>query len=244
MIAWGFRRSEPNLAIPRPDLFPNLEDTSIQLSLSQSGAQGTCEKDQPFPTMSPIDLHELLSQPMSHSYSVILILDGRFWYGYQGGHLPNAKNVTTRAEMVEIFETYRDIGDVCVIIHCEFSQHRGPRLIWAWRDYDRTVHQDCYPVLSYPNLFLLKGGFNRYHREFPDECPTYVPMRHPDYLSNGELRRCKELHDREWRKDPRRRLMLPRARSQGDGFSMIPQFACDTGTRPVTPDPFLVPGPE
>jgi hypothetical protein len=63
-------------------------------------------------------------------------------------------------------------------------------------------------------------------------------MRHPDYLENGELRRCKERHDREWRKDFHQRSPLVRARSQGDGLALFKQFTLDFGTRPLTPDPF------
>jgi hypothetical protein len=65
-----------------------------------------------------------------------------------------------------------------------------------------------------------------------------VPMRHPDYLENGELRRCKERHDREWQRDPRKRLPLVRARSEGDGFSLMKQFTLDFSPRAVTPDSY------
>lgn len=79
-----------------------------------------------------------------------------------------------------------------IIMHCEFSKSRGPDMIRTMRNYDRHIHFDQYPALSYPQLCLLHGGYKAFFNEGGLErqqqhCdpPAYCPMLHPDH--KGEL---------------------------------------------------------
>lgn len=44
-----------------------------------------------------------------------------------------------------------------IIIHCEFSQKRGPKLLRYLRKRDREINEEHYPNLIYPHIFLLSG---------------------------------------------------------------------------------------
>lgn len=54
-----------------------------------------------------------------------------------------------------------------IIIHCEFSQKRGPKLIRYLRKRDREINEMNYPNLIYPNVYLLKGGYSQFVKDAP-----------------------------------------------------------------------------
>lgn len=64
------------------------------------------------------------------------------------------------------FESYKtedfEENQPLIVIHCEFSQKRGPKLIRYLRKRDREINEDNYPNLIYPNVFLLKGGYSEF----------------------------------------------------------------------------------
>ena len=64
-----------------------------------------------------------------------------------------------------------------IIFHCEFSQHRGPKMYRALRDLDRRLHIDFYPQLFYSEIYLLEGGFKEFYSQYPMLCEgSYLPM--------------------------------------------------------------------
>lgn len=170
--------------IPTPDIFGDEDD----ISSTQSST---------FPTIKPYQLREMLNNPTSHPYDQIIILDARFSYEYRGGKIISARNITTRAALVSIYQRY--LGqNICIIFHCEYSVNRGPTLMRLFRDYDRRQNMNNYPHLSYPNIFLLEGGYKRFYQEFPDCCiGGYVPMNSDVYVQNGELRRCHSTYNQQ-----------------------------------------------
>ena len=78
-----------------------------------------------------------------------LIIDCRFDYEYNGGHIKNALNFSSPEHMESFFFTdaYRiaKLMKTIVIFHCEFSQHRGPKMYRSLRAIDRELHMQFYP---------------------------------------------------------------------------------------------------
>jgi Rhodanese-like domain len=62
-----------------------------------------------------------------------------------------------------------------IILHCEFSSQRGPNIFRHIRSVDRGYNR--YPELSFPQLFVLKGGFEVFVREFGFACSPHCAYR-------------------------------------------------------------------
>ena len=57
------------------------------------------------------------------------IIDCRFEYEYNGGHIKGALNIDNKEKLYEtFFEAPRAHRRSCVVFHCEFSSHRGPKM--------------------------------------------------------------------------------------------------------------------
>ncbi|XP_017568284.1 cell division cycle 25 homolog d isoform X1 [Pygocentrus nattereri] len=174
-----------------------------------------------------------------------LIIDCRYPYEYEGGHIKGAVNLYTEAQIHQAFlhsftifqtspEAPRDpcspggafplgvqglgsgggtwtsaaVGEVkdggssprkLIVFHCEFSSERGPRLCQYLRELDRVVNAQAYPLLLYPELYLLQGGYKHFYTCCPELCEpcAYVPMRHRDFREQLQrFSRNKRSHHR------------------------------------------------
>jgi len=145
-------------------------------------------------------------------FDKIFIIDSRFAYEYKGGHIRSALNITNTDELEKMFmkdDGLVAIGErVCIIFHCEFSSQRGPKMYRFLRSVDRRLHSHCYPALTYPEIYLLEGGYKQFFAEHKDFCvpQNYVMMRDPKYCL--QLRRSMAIH--------RQSMQKTRSRSYGE----------------------------
>lgn len=58
-----------------------------------------------------------------------------------------------------------------IVFYCEYSSQRAPDMWRFLRSTDRAVNQ--YPYLHYNNIYLLKGGYHNFVKEFPDFCISF-----------------------------------------------------------------------
>ncbi|XP_062942163.1 M-phase inducer phosphatase 3 isoform X5 [Cynocephalus volans] len=122
------------------------------------------------------------------------IIDCRYPYEYQGGHIQGALNLYSQEELY-IFFLKKPIVPldaqkrIIVVFHCEFSSERGPRMCRSLREEDRALNQ--YPALYYPELYILKGGYRDFFPEYTELCEpqSYCPMHHQDH--KAELLKCR-----------------------------------------------------
>lgn len=172
--------------IPRPEL-----DSESDIYLS--------DRYQNYDYISPTDLTRYLSDPTCHPYDYLLILDARFDYEFKGGRIFGAQNITSYTAFFKFFDKYKNETDngksICIIIHCEHSSKRGPRLYDLLREYDRNTHISQYPKLSFPNIFLLEGGYKKFFALHSEFCiGGYVSMFEPQFISNHEIKRCQKSY--------------------------------------------------
>ena len=91
----------------------------------------------------------------------VLVIDARFGYEYQAGHIKGAINVDYPQKLQQLL--YDDLNMISqnmkkktiLVFHCEFSEVRGPRLWQTLRDVDRQVNYHNYPKLFYSESYLL-----------------------------------------------------------------------------------------
>ncbi|XP_052873230.1 M-phase inducer phosphatase-like [Anopheles cruzii] len=131
------------------------------------------------------------------------IIDCRFPYEFDGGHIRGAKNLYTREQITKQLLDQRKpeqpatIGEPhgqgsggatrrhILVFHCEFSVQRGPTLSRFLRNHDRNLNIDRYPVLHYPEVYLLHGGYKKFFTSYSSLCDpiTYRPMRDGEYAN-------------------------------------------------------------
>ena len=134
-----------------------------------------------------------------------LIVDARYPYEYNGGHIKGAKNLYTK----DLLENYMypkkspfnpnpaPLKKQVIIFHCEFSVERGPAMLKYLRKIDRARNQ--YPTLDFPDIYLLKGGYKQLYLDFTSATDvhsgTYAPMIDAKYQKELRhfRRKCKTL---------------------------------------------------
>jgi len=150
-----------------------------------------CETSHSLPYISAATMSNILNGEFLPEWEHVVI-DCRYDYEFQGGHIRGAKNMKTPTEIdTEYLCSPVPTSRRLVIFHCEFSSHRGPTLCQHLRSRDRQLNLDSYPALYYPQLYVLKGGFKEFYEKYPELCEPsgYVPMLDPRYKE--ELRRTK-----------------------------------------------------
>ncbi|NXB64550.1 MPIP2 phosphatase, partial [Struthidea cinerea] len=149
-------------------------------------------KDPGLKYISPHTLAAVLTGHFSSFIESSIVVDCRYPYEYEGGHVKGAVNLPLQRD-VEEFLLEQPIVPldasrrVIIIFHCEFSVERGPRMCKFLRERDRSCHE--YPQLHYPELYVLKGGYREFFFQFPSHCEPrdYRPMEHAAFKE--ELRK-------------------------------------------------------
>ncbi|KAM5355894.1 hypothetical protein ACJ41O_002540 [Fusarium nematophilum] len=107
-----------------------------------------------------------------------MVIDCRFEYEYDGGHIDGAVNYNDKELLTsQLFQTPMN-GRTLLIFHCEYSAHRAPLMARHIRSEDRTVNAESYPKLTYPEVYILDGGYSGFFAEHRGRCypQEYVEM--------------------------------------------------------------------
>ncbi|KAG2455404.1 MPI1A phosphatase, partial [Polypterus senegalus] len=114
------------------------------------------------------------------------IVDCRYPYEYDGGHIKGALNLHKEDDICSFFLASPVTASsaekrIVLVFHCEFSSERAPKMCRFLRRQDRSAND--YPALHYPELYVLKGGYKEFFREYKMWCDpqAYCPMHHQDH---------------------------------------------------------------
>ncbi|XP_028670359.2 M-phase inducer phosphatase 1-A-like [Erpetoichthys calabaricus] len=114
------------------------------------------------------------------------IVDCRYPYEYDGGHIKGALNLHKEDDVCRYFLASPVTASsaekrIVLVFHCEFSSERAPKMCRFLRRQDRGAND--YPALHYPELYVLKGGYKEFFREYKMWCDpqAYCPMHHQDH---------------------------------------------------------------
>ncbi|NXK48691.1 MPIP2 phosphatase, partial [Chauna torquata] len=151
-------------------------------------------KHQDLKYISPEMMVAVLSGQFSSLIESCVIVDCRYPYEYEGGHIKGAINLPMEQDVEEFLlkkpiVPFDATKRVIVIFHCEFSSERGPRMCRFVREKDRACNE--YPHLHYPELYVLKGGYREFFPQYQAHCEPqdYRPMHHADFKE--DLRKCR-----------------------------------------------------
>lgn len=172
-----------------------------------------------FPRIEADQLERILSGNYENPFDEVLIVDCRFEYEYNGGHIDGAINLITQDALEDHFmANHRSSNSttkrLCVF-HCEFSVFRGPTMASHLRKCDRIANSDSYPHLSYPDIVILEGGYERFFSKYTSLCvpQAYVEMRDINHQhkceeeltrarKSAKLTRAKSFHQFGAQADP------------------------------------------
>ncbi|XP_045206794.2 M-phase inducer phosphatase 1-like [Mercenaria mercenaria] len=136
-------------------------------------------------TISPETMSDVLDGVYDNCADKVTIIDCRYPYEYEGGHIKGAINLYTK-DAVQRFlsETATSPATNHVLIfHCEFSSERGPKMYRFLRSLDREMNKDNYPRLNFPEIYLLEGGYKAFFYTYKEKCfpQTYKQMLHSEH---------------------------------------------------------------
>ncbi|KAI1117952.1 rhodanese-like domain-containing protein [Nemania sp. NC0429] len=140
------------------------------------------------PRISRDTFLEFLDGKYNESFDQKIIVDCRFEYEYEGGHIDGAVNYNDKELLARhLFETPME-GKTILIFHCEYSVHRAPRMARHIRAEDRTVNAEYYPHLTYPEVYILEGGYSDFFKLERDRCypQAYVEMDAKEHANTCE----------------------------------------------------------
>ncbi|XP_037668032.1 M-phase inducer phosphatase 2 isoform X2 [Choloepus didactylus] len=169
-------------------------------------------KHQDLKYISPETVVALLMGKFSNIVEKFVIVDCRYPYEYEGGHIKTAVNLPLERD-AETFLLQSPITPcgldkrIILIFHCEFSSERGPRMCRFIRERDRAAND--YPSLYYPEMYILKGGYKEFFPQHPTFCEPqdYRPMNHEAF--KDELKTFR-LKTRSWAGERSRRELCSR----------------------------------
>ncbi|KAM3139867.1 m-phase inducer phosphatase [Paramecium bursaria] len=112
----------------------------------------------------------------------IQILDCRYQFEYQGGHIQNALNLNNPLEIQEYLFQNEQTKKI-IVLYCEFSIRRSVRIYKYIRNQDRQINE--YPLLIYPNLYVIDKGYANFYKNYNDLCDgSYTLMTDISQESN------------------------------------------------------------
>ncbi|SCV05697.1 LANO_0H13190g1_1 [Lachancea nothofagi CBS 11611] len=206
-VSQGYDVAEASHMIECKTTDDNIESATFKSTLEKSGVSYYFDNstDDNLPRISVETLVEIMDGRFRKYYQDVYIVDCRFEYEYQGGHIGQAVNINTQNSLESKFIHERHL--ICqsklpplMVFHCEFSSYRGPIMASHLRNCDRMLNYDNYPKLHYPDILIVEGGYKSFFDKYSDRCfpPRYIGMNSQEHIDLCETKMEK------FRKDSKR----------------------------------------
>lgn len=85
-------------------------------------------KDDTLRRIDKSTLCQVMDGEYKDKYDELMVVDCRFEYEYEGGHISGAVNVNSTESLEKLFFHKPRTEKLLIIFHCEFSAHRAPRM--------------------------------------------------------------------------------------------------------------------
>jgi M-phase inducer tyrosine phosphatase len=200
----------PEMKSPASEHLPNAEVdmfTSVTLHMS-THSQNEPKMSLPY-WMSddandriPRISYETLLLVLQGKYETVfenqVLVDCRFNYEYEGGHIDGAIRYADKHVLSTQLLGHSIRKRTLLIFYCEFSIYRAPLMASHIRSEDRKANKENWPKLSFPDTYILDGGYKAFFFKHPHKCTPqgYVEMsdtRYQDICEHalGRLRSIK-----------------------------------------------------
>ncbi|KAI2776159.1 Rhodanese-like protein [Daldinia loculata] len=189
------------------------------------------------PRISRDTFLDVLDGKFNDIYTQKMVIDCRFEYEYDGGHIDAAINYNDKELLAKhLFENPMD-GKTLLIFHCEYSACRAPMMARHIRASDRMVNAEYYPRLTYPEVYILDGGYSEFFIENRERC---YPQAYVEMGAEEHARTC----ERELGKLQQKRKGLGRAKTFAFGHreSMVQASPTAPERRYEHPSPVMMIG--
>lgn len=152
----------------------------------------TCE----LPRISRETMIDILDGRYDGLYDKRVVIDCRFEYEYEGGHIEGAVNFNDKEQLATQLFEHEQPAKALLIFHCEYSAHRAPLMAKHIRSKDRDINHECYPNLTYPEAYVLDGGYSSFYKDHSDRCfpQNYVEMESKEHEDACEMGMGKVKH--------------------------------------------------
>ncbi|KAI0020192.1 M-phase inducer phosphatase [Xylariomycetidae sp. FL0641] len=169
-------KTKPEESLPRSSLQSVMDVEDVQEPvLPHFFPEG---EDDRIPRIDGATFIDLLDGKFNECYTQKIVIDCRFEYEYEGGHIDGAINYNDKELLARhLFETPME-GKTLLIFHCEYSAHRAPLMARHVRSEDRSVNAESYPRLTYPEVYILEGGYSQFFDNHRERCypQAYIAM--------------------------------------------------------------------
>ncbi|KAL8784604.1 MAG: hypothetical protein Q9213_003859 [Squamulea squamosa] len=144
--------------------------------------------EESLPRITKDTMIDVLNGKHKGPYDQSIIVDCRFEYEYTGGHIEGAINVNSKEELANKLFKPATSSRTLLIFHCEYSAHRAPLMAKFLRHKDRAINSHRYPLLTYPEVYILDGGYSAFFQEHRFRCSpqNYVEMGAKEHASACE----------------------------------------------------------
>ncbi|KAM9934780.1 hypothetical protein OXX80_005640 [Metschnikowia pulcherrima] len=150
------------------------------------------------PRIDEIEMRKIIEGEHTGQFDEYVVIDCRFPYEYEGGHIPGAVNLSSQQALEETLLSGPEPScgvKKLLIFHCEYSLLRGPTLATYLRKVDRQMNASRYPYLHYPDIVVLDRGYKGFYDKYKHLCEpqAYVAMKDTNHKRTCEIEMNKVL---------------------------------------------------
>ncbi|KAF2664756.1 Rhodanese-like protein [Microthyrium microscopicum] len=136
------------------------------------------DKPDSLPRINQDTMISILNGQYNEHYGQVMVIDCRFEYEYDGGHINGATNFNDKEKLARHLFDSAITNNTLLVFHCEYSAHRAPLMAKYIRQQDRAINAVNYPNLTYPEVYILDGGYSSFFNNHRSRCfpQSYVEM--------------------------------------------------------------------